>query len=173
MFVRWEVESIEHSEFSQCVSVAKLLVLNVCMVLHWENIIQSFWAFLISYLWRIGSLVLCCSSVWKMYKWSSSRSFKRHTRKELCLFSPYYIYIYIIFNNLFITFILCYEVIVCMCVNALPSCNVCACQKRASDALKLELWTVVSHQVGAGNGTQASQWSYPLNHLSSPVYNHF
>lgn len=32
-----EVEAIEHAGFPQCVSVAEPLVLNVCVLFHWEN----------------------------------------------------------------------------------------------------------------------------------------
>lgn len=60
---------------------------------------------------------------------------------------------------------------VCLCTKYVL--GVCGGHKKASYALKLELWMVSTCCVGAGNWAlvllQSKQWTWMLSHLSSPV----
>ena len=60
----------------------------------------------------------------------------------------------VVFIYLIIFLFYVYEGNACMDVGALMLCNAHGSQKRMSDSLGLEIQTVVSHYVGAGNTTQ-------------------
>lgn len=66
MSVGWEVETIEHSQSAQCVSVAEALVLSMCVPFHCENaafnssLHFSFYSHREEALWL--PIALCCET---------------------------------------------------------------------------------------------------------------
>ena len=75
------------------------------------------------------------------------------------------------FKFLFISYV--YECTVCMQICAPMSCSAAEVRRGHQIPLELELQTVVSCHVSAGNGTQvlckSNQYSLLLSHLSSPI----